>query len=299
MHTELSARTDLTVATDLTARTDPPATNVLPTPTTPRVSTKSLAARLSSPAETAGFATLTVPDSTTAPSSILLEVKSLDFTYPGGRQALRDVHFCLHSGEWALLTGVNGSGKTTLSRLLMGLLLAPKGCITWQGEDTAGVPVYRMAEKIGYVFQQPEHTFTAPTVWEELTYSLHGGLPQARRPELTADEKRRADDLLRTAGLHHKNDVSPYLLSGGEKRLLSVISQLIVPKELYILDEPTSGMDYAGIARLITLCRSTCNQGAALLMITHDPELVETEADTLLKLQDGKMMSVLLAPELL
>lgn len=232
-------------------------------------------------------------------ASALLEVKSLDFTYPGGRQALQDVQFTLHPGEWALLTGANGSGKTTLSRILMGLLPAPKGRIRWQGKDTAGVPVYRMAEKIGYVFQQPEHTFTAPTVWEEITYSLHGGLPSSRRPELTAEEKQRADHLLRTAGLHNKTDVSPYLLSGGEKRLLSVISQLIVPKELYIMDEPTSGMDYNGISKLIALCRSACDQGAAMFMITHDPEMFYLEADTLLTLKDGKMLSVLLSPELL
>lgn len=232
-----------------------------------------------------------------APSGTLLTVKSLDFTYPGGRQPLRDVHFKLRSGEWALLTGANGSGKTTLSRLLMGLLSVPKGRIMWQGEDIAGVPVYRMAERIGYVFQQPEHTFTAANVWEEITYSLHGGLPPARRPELTAEEKERADYLLHTAGLHNRLGVSPYLLSRGEKRLLSVISQLIVPKDLYILDEPTSGMDYAGIGRLIRLCRAACRRGSALLMITHDPELVEAESDLLLNLQEGKMMSVLLAAE--
>lgn len=227
----------------------------------------------------------------------LLAVKSLDFTYPGGRQALRGVDFALRRGEWALLTGANGSGKTTLSRLLMGLLPPPQGHIRWQGKDIAGEPVYRMADNIGYVFQQPEHMFTASTVWEELIYSLHGGLPAKRRPELKPEQQRRADKLLETAGLIRRKDDSPYLLSRGERRLLAVISQLVVPKDLYILDEPTSGMDYAAIDRLVSMCREACRQGSAILVITHDPELFYEEASLCLNLDEGKMTAVFLGEQ--
>ncbi|KZS46895.1 ABC transporter [Paenibacillus glucanolyticus] len=217
-------------------------------------------------------------------ASPLLEVDSLTFAYPGGREALHGIHAKIYPGDWVLLTGENGSGKTTLSRLIMGLLPAPAGSIRWQGEDIKGMAVYRRAEQIGYVFQQPEYMFTAPNVWEELIYSLHGGVPVKKRRELSAAEQERAGFLLEKAGLTDRLHMSPYLLSQGEKRLLSVISQLMLPRALYILDEPTSGMDYAAIDRVIGLCQHMLEEGSAILMITHDPELIKEHATSFIHL---------------
>jgi len=215
----------------------------------------------------------------------LLELRSLRYSYPGGREALSSVDSVLEPGSWTLLTGENGSGKTTLSRLIMGLLPAPKGSILWQGEDLTGIPVHRRAERIGYVFQQPEYMFTAPNVWEELVYSLHGGLPAAKRPPLTDAQQSRANYLLHTAGLSKRLHMSPYLLSQGEKRLLSLISQMILARPLYILDEPTSGMDYAAMERIVQLCRFVTDEGAAILMITHDPDIMRPYADSVIHLR--------------
>ncbi|MGG3310149.1 ABC transporter ATP-binding protein [Paenibacillus lautus] len=221
-------------------------------------------------------------------ASPLLEVDSLTFAYPGGREALCDIHANIYPGDWVLLTGENGSGKTTLSRLIMGLLPAPAGSIRWQGEDTKGMAVYRRSEMIGYVFQQPEYMFTAPNVWEELIYSLHGGLPMKKRPELSASQQQRARFLLEKAGLADRLQISPYLLSQGEKRLLSIISQLMLERSLYILDEPTSGMDYAAIDKVIELCHFVIGEGSAILMITHDPELMKKHATSFIHLKSGK-----------
>lgn len=221
--------------------------------------------------------------------SPLLRIDSLTFAYPGGRQALSDINARIDPGDWVLLTGENGSGKTTLSRLIMGLLPAPAGSIRWQGEDTKGMAVYRRAELIGYVFQQPEYMFTAPNVWEELIYSLHGGMSVKKRPELTAGQQQRARFLLEMAGLTDRLQMSPYLLSQGEKRLLSIISQLMLERPLYILDEPTSGMDYAAIDKVTELCRYVIGEGSAVLMITHDPELMKRHATSRIHLRSGKM----------
>lgn len=221
--------------------------------------------------------------------SPLLRIDSLTFAYPGGRQALSDIDAKIDPGDWVLLTGENGSGKTTLSRLIMGLLPAPAGSIRWQGQDTKGMAVYRRAELIGYVFQQPEYMFTAPNVWEELIYSLHGGMSVKKRRELTAGQQQRARFLLEMAGLTDRLQMSPYLLSQGEKRLLSIISQLMLERPLYILDEPTSGMDYAAIDKVTELCRYVIGEGSAVLMITHDPELMKRHATSCIHLRSGKM----------
>ncbi|WP_231503679.1 ATP-binding cassette domain-containing protein, partial [Paenibacillus sp. 1-18] len=100
-------------------------------------------------------------------------MKELAFTYPGRqRAALTGVSLALAPGERVVLLGENGSGKTTLGKLLMGLLPAPKGCMWWEGEDMAKLPIHQLATGIGYVFQQPEHQFAAATVWEECLYSV-------------------------------------------------------------------------------------------------------------------------------
>ncbi|AJS61277.1 ABC transporter ATP-binding protein [Paenibacillus sp. IHBB 10380] len=219
----------------------------------------------------------------------LLAVKSLSYAYPSGTEALHKVSFTLQPGDWVTLMGENGSGKTTLSRLLMGLLRAPGQMVYWRGQDISNIPIYTLAEEIGYVFQQPEHQFVAHTVWEEITYGCVS-MGRRRRGILTPEQRDTAEQMLIGAGLLHRREDSPYLLSQGEKRLLSVVSQFMTPKRMYILDEPTSGIDYIAAQRILKLCRQQVLKGNALLMITHDPDLVQREATFSLKLHQGRLV---------
>ncbi|MGG6314611.1 ABC transporter ATP-binding protein [Paenibacillus macerans] len=186
---------------------------------------------------------------------------------------LRDVRLTLRPGEWRLLCGDNGSGKTTLSRLMMGLLEPPKGKVFWQGRDASRLSIYDLAGEIGYIFQQPEQQFVASTVLDELLYSPRAQLRLRPRDPVPEPLRLRAMRMLAAIGLDGKTGESPYLLSGGEKRLLSAAAGMICPKKLYILDEPTAGIDYNGVGMLTGLCREALDEGAALIMITHEPEL--------------------------
>ncbi|GBK64942.1 ABC transporter ATP-binding protein [Paenibacillus macerans] len=215
-----------------------------------------------------------VPTASPAPADPLLEVRGLTFAYaPKSAPVLTGIDLTLGPGEWRLLCGENGSGKTSLSRLLMGLLRPPKGAVFWQGKDAARLSLYKLAADIGYVFQQPEQQFVAATVWDELLYGPRCQLRLRKRDPLPEELRQRALELLETIGLRDKADVSPYLLSGGEKRLLSIAASMISPKKLYILDEPTAGIDYNGVRMLIALCRQALTGGASLIVITHEPGL--------------------------
>lgn len=208
----------------------------------------------------------------------LLEARGLSYAFARGAEpVLRDVRLTLYPGDWRLLCGDNGSGKTTLSRLLMGLLPPPKGTVFWQGRDTARRTLYDRASEIGYVFQQPEQQFVASTVWDELLYSPRAELRLRPQDPVPKELRQRAERMLEAIGLAGKTGESPYWLSGGEKRLLSAASVMICPKRLYILDEPTAGIDYGGVRLLTNLCREALGEGAALIMITHEPELFEGE----------------------
>ncbi|MCH1639784.1 ATP-binding cassette domain-containing protein [Paenibacillus timonensis] len=220
----------------------------------------------------------------------LLEARGLSYAFARGAEpVLRDVRLTLYPGEWRLLCGDNGSGKTTLSRLLMGLLPPPKGTVFWQGRDTARRTLYDLASGIGYVFQQPEQQFVASTVWDELLYSPRTELGLRPRDPVPEELRQRAERMLEAIGLAGKTGESPYWLSGGEKRLLSAASVMICPKRLYILDEPTAGIDYGGVRLLTALCREALGQGAALIMITHEPELFEGQPVKRWRMAEGQL----------
>lgn len=220
----------------------------------------------------------------------LLEVRGLSYAFARGAEpVLRDIRLTLYPGEWRLLCGDNGSGKTTLSRLLMGLLRPPKGTVFWQGQDTARRTLYDLASEIGYVFQQPEQQFVASTVLDELLYSPRAELGLRPRDPVPEEVRQRAERMLEAIGLSGKMNESPYYLSGGEKRLLSAASVMICPKKLYILDEPTAGIDYIGVRLLTALCREALDQGAALIMITHEPELFEGQPIQRWRIAEGQL----------
>ncbi len=223
-----------------------------------------------------------------ASTTALLQLHKLSYTYPGGHQVLREVSFTLQPGDWGVLVGENGSGKSTLSRLLMGLMRVPRNSVFWEGKDIAGLSVANLAEEIGYVFQQPEHQFVTHSVWDEVTYGYRSR--RHKRTAMTLQEVELAEQMLEAAGLIERRHDSPYLLSQGEKRILSVVCQFVVPKKLVILDEPTSGIEYAAAERILALCRERVKQGTALLMITHDPILVARDTTILLQLHHGELV---------
>nr|WP_252361662.1 ATP-binding cassette domain-containing protein [Paenibacillus terrae] len=224
------------------------------------------------------------------PGLPLLEVKGLAFTYPGSsRAALAGVSLALAPGERAVLLGENGSGKTTLGKLMMGLLPAPKGCMWWEGQDMEKLPIHQLAAGIGYVFQQPEHQFAAATVWDECLYSVRIKLGLRAGEPIPAAYEERAQRLLTAARLDHRLNASPYLLSGGQKRLLSVAAQFILPKKLYILDEPTAGTDYEGASILLRVCAEQSAEGAAFLIITHDMQFAESFSSHILYMEKGQL----------
>lgn len=223
-------------------------------------------------------------------SAPLLQIQGLSFAYSkAGPEVLQDVNLTLGAGEWRLLCGDNGSGKTTLSRLLMGLLSPPRGTIWWEGKDAAKLKLYDLAADIGYVFQQPEHQFVAATVLEELLYGPRFQLRLKPGEPLPQHVTERAAELLQVIGLAGRADDSPYLLSGGEKRLLSAAAAMMVPKKLYILDEPTAGADYRGAGILAALCRRSVNEGASVIIITHEPECFAGENLSVWTLDRGRL----------
>jgi energy-coupling factor transporter ATP-binding protein EcfA2 len=185
---------------------------------------------------------------------------------------LPPVSLTARAGEAVAVTGPNGVGKSTLALLLGGLLAPGSGLI-----DAApgGAPhkwrAAALTQRIGSVFQAPEHQFVTSRVVDELAL----GPRRLGRPDVDAV----VEELLSRLRLTKLAGANPYTLSGGEARRLSVATALATAPRLLILDEPTFGQDRRTWIELVALLGALRDEGHGIVAVTHDEDFVAALAD--------------------
>ena len=216
------------------------------------------------------------------PREVVVTADDVGFGFERDRAVLGDASVSIDAGERVALVGPNGSGKSTLGRLLVGLLRPSAGSIRLRGADPARMPAATLARRAGYAFQDPERQFLAATVADEVRLGL--------RP----DERARADDLLASLGLPLERfaDRSPYQLSGGEQRRLSLACILVRRPDLLVLDEPTFGQDRHGHEALLEILHDRVAEGTAVLAATHDRRFVDSFATRVLEMRGGRPVEI-------
>ena len=199
-----------------------------------------------------------------------------------GKAVAEHINLEFRAGQVTALVGANGAGKSTLAMTLAGLLEPVTGSVLArdrllrgpQGQMPAEPEPIRwtssqLAARIAYVFQNPEHQFARGTVLDEVKLApIRTGMSEEQA-------QTRALELLGRFRLRQYGRANPYTLSGGEKRRLTVASALAAAPQVLILDEPTFGQDrntWVSMARLIADLR---DQGACIILVTHDRELVQ------------------------
>lgn len=215
---------------------------------------------------------------TTEISTALFEARGLDYDYPGGIAALRNVSMTIRPGEQVALLGANGSGKSTLLKILDGLLFPKRGEVLAFGRplsekalrDRSFAAEFR--RKVGLVFQDADVQLFSSTVWDEVTFGpLQLGI--------TSDEVvSRANEALGLLGIPHLKERPPYLLSGGEKKKVSLASVLSLRPQVLLLDEPTNGLDPRSQGNLIDFLLMWADQGKSVIFSTQDLDIVEEVA---------------------
>jgi len=199
----------------------------------------------------------------------------------GKAEVLHDVRLDIHPGEFVAVVGANGAGKTSLLHAIAGVVRPPRGTVSVGGADVARAR--DLTNRIGFVFQNPEHQFVTHTVRDELAYGLR---------HLPADEADvRVDDVLHRFGLADRADVHPFLLSGGQKRRLSVGTALVAGAPVLALDEPTFGQDRARADELLGLLTDLNRDGTTVIVVTHDMQLVAEHASRTILLDDGRVLA--------
>jgi energy-coupling factor transport system ATP-binding protein len=220
----------------------------------------------------------------TANDPAFLRVKQLSFGYEKKLPILSDIGFDVGRGEMIALCGRNGSGKTTLARLLMHINAPPRGTIWLEGRDVADLSAREISSEIGYVFQNPDHQFVTDRVWDEIAY----GLKVRNYADNAVAE--RVGEVLDIVDLTRYRDRSPFSLSLGERRRLSVATMLVLEPHLLVLDEPTIGQDHERAQQLMGLmARLRERYRTSILMITHDVRLVAEWADRALVISGGRL----------
>ncbi|SDH95663.1 ABC transporter ATP-binding protein [Agrococcus jejuensis] len=185
------------------------------------------------------------------------------------------VDLALAAGTSTVVTGPNGAGKSTLALTMASLLPRLGGTLAASPTLAGGLSPdpgrwrsSALATRIGTVFQEPEHQLVGRTVREELGIGLRAvGVPRAVHAA-------RIDALLQRLRLDHLADAHPFTLSGGEQRRLSVATVLATGPRVVVLDEPTFGQDRRTWRELVTLMADLVADGAALLSVTHDADVV-------------------------
>jgi energy-coupling factor transport system ATP-binding protein len=222
------------------------------------------------------------PSLPSSPSgSPLLAATDLTYGYERERPVLHDASLDAAEGERIALVGLNGSGKSTLARMLVGLLRPDRGHVTLVGDDPARLAPRELARRAAYVFQEPERQFLATTVLDEVTL----GLDPAQRGKV--------NDLMTRLGLPLDRfaDRSPYRLSGGEQRRLSLACALVRDPRVLVLDEPTFGQDRLGYEGLVAILGERLLDGTCLIAATHDERFVHDVASRIVHLDQGRITS--------
>lgn len=209
------------------------------------------------------------------PGETLLSARDLAVARVKGRHVATGIDLDVHAGEALAITGPNGAGKSTLGLTLAGLLPPASGAVEASallanGAESAPIrwSSRDLLTRIGMVFQEPEHQLLAKTVREELAVG-------PRALGMTDDEiTARSDELLARLRLAHLAAANPYTLSGGEKRRLTVAAAIATRPRVLVLDEPTFGQDARTWTELVAMLAALRDEGAAIVTITHDLEVV-------------------------
>jgi len=214
---------------------------------------------------------------------ICLEARGLVFNY-NGIAALEGVDLHVNKGEIVALLGRNGAGKSTLFKCLIGLLQAESGEIKLYGERVNGLPVSDLAKKIAYVPQWPSALLFAETVQDELIFTL-------RNHGLDRDPPIPPESLLERLGLLEVADHYPRDLSAGQRQRAALATVLVTKPEVILLDEPTLGMDPILIKELGDLLKTWKEDGASIIVATHNIEFAAAIADRAVIIDQGQVVA--------
>ncbi|MBQ8541197.1 MAG: energy-coupling factor transporter ATPase [Clostridia bacterium] len=222
----------------------------------------------------------------------MIELVNVNYTYedktPDASIALKDVCFRVNEGETWGIIGHTGSGKSTLTEIMSGLLKPCSGKVLFDGLDVtkAKNPAALLKGKVGLVFQYPEHQLFEESIIEDICFG-------PKNMGLSREEcLKRAREAMRLVGLDESyENLSPFEISGGEKRRVAIAGIVAMSPEVLILDEPTAGLDPVGRDMLFEmLCNIKGKLCKSIIFVSHSMDDVALFADKVLVMNGGEVL---------
>jgi cobalt/nickel transport system ATP-binding protein len=209
----------------------------------------------------------------------ILEVNNLSHRFAKRGVVLDSIDFNVKLGDRLALVGANGAGKTTLLHLLVGIEAMQSGEIKLQGANIkTEADFVRLRQQVGLVFQDADDQLFCPSVLEDIMFGpLNQGMSVTQAQQA-------AQAMLSQMNLSHLSDRMASELSGGEKRMITLASVLVMQPQLILLDEPTNALDSQARESLLRLLQSLSQ---AMLIISHDQDFLDQLANATLTLKDG------------
>lgn len=220
-----------------------------------------------------------------------IEIKHLDHIYMPGSpfetKALDDVTLTIGDGEFVGLIGHTGSGKSTLVQHLNGLMKPDHGSVIVDGMDVSdkNTDLREIRRRVGLVFQYPEHQLFEETVRKDVSF----GPRNLGCSEQEIEE--RVVKACHQVGLSdEKLDMSPFDLSGGNKRRVAIAGVLAMRPRVLVLDEPTAGLDPRGRNELLELIRGLHDdEGNTIVMVSHSMDDISALAQRIIVMNEGRV----------
>ena len=212
----------------------------------------------------------------------MIEFDDVHASYEATLPILKGVSFTIRDGEFVAFVGTNGAGKSTTMRLVNGLLKPDAGQVLVDGVPTTELRTSELARRVGFLFQNPDRQICCNTVREELLFGFKA-LGQAG-PEADA----RVDAIIEEFGFDADDD--PFLLNRGARQLLALASIVVLAPPVVVLDEPTTGLDFRECEKVMAIIRRIHEQGATVIMVCHDMEVVADYAERCIVMSDGAVV---------
>jgi energy-coupling factor transport system ATP-binding protein len=214
----------------------------------------------------------------------LIEFRDVTFVHQNGVTALKGVSLTVERDELVGIVGENGAGKTTLVKHINGLLKPTSGSVNVDGKNTRDVSTAALARNVGIAFQNANQQLFSDSVENEITYALKNF---GFEPGLI---EKRLDWALGFFGLEEYRKSSPLILSGGEKKRLTLASILAWDPDVVVLDEPTVGQDAIQKEKLAEIIKLLHSAGKTIITVSHDVEFLWTLQPRLVVMKQGAVV---------
>lgn len=209
----------------------------------------------------------------------VFELSEVCYQYDEKIVALDHLTMQVRIGEKLAVLGSNGSGKSTLLKILDGLYFPSSGSVKAFGRLLTEEAFrsesfnFEFRSRVGFVFQDSDVQLFMPSVWEEVAFApLQLGIAPG-------EVRARVESALRALNIEKIKDRAPHQLSGGEKKRVALASVLSLEPRVWLLDEPSAGLDPRSVAWLIHFINSQGEAGRTVVVATHDLRLVQATAD--------------------